>query len=135
MADENTPLSPADAARAEAGVAMVGEALEQHHPAHGEMLASQTEVFGQVIPLPLYTVVFLTLGAITLLEILIAELPEGFIGTSLLLALSAAKVIMVVLFYMHLRTDNRIFAFALGFPLFMAAIAILFLIAVPTTGY
>jgi cytochrome c oxidase subunit 4 len=37
-----------------------------------------------------------------------------------LLALSAVKFVLVVLFYMHLRFDSRLFAFLFGGPLLLA---------------
>ena len=39
------------------------------------------------------------------------------------------------MFYMHLREDSRIFAFALAIPLVLALVASLFLLSVPITGY
>ncbi len=47
-----------------------------------------------------------------------------------LLALSALKFSLVVLFYMHLKMDSRFFAFLFGGPLLLAAavlVALLFL--------
>lgn len=38
-------------------------------------------------------------------------------------------------FYMHLKDDNRIFAFAIALPIMVALVATLFLAAVPPTGY
>src|SRR5205823_989114 len=47
-----------------------------------------------------------------------------------LLVLSAAKFALVVMFYMHLKTDSRVFTFLFGAPLLLAAVvmvALLFL--------
>lgn len=94
-----------------------------------------TVIRGMTIPLPLYTVIFLVLGAITIFEVVIASLPKGFLATILLVTCSAIKAILVVLFYMHLREDSRLFAFALILPLFIAVVSAMFLLSVPPTGY
>jgi cytochrome c oxidase subunit 4 len=94
-----------------------------------------TVIRGYTIPLPLYTVVFLVLGAITILEVLVASLPDGIVGTLILIACSSVKAILVVLFYMHLREDSRMFALALILPLLIAVVASMFLLSVPPTGY
>ncbi len=94
-----------------------------------------TYFFGRIIPMPMYTVIFAVLAVITLVEVIISELPEGFLGTLLLVALSLAKAVLVVLFYMHLRSDSRFFAAALILPLIIGLISAMFLLAVPTTGY
>lgn len=97
---------------------------------------NETHLFGRVIPMPLYTVVFFTLGIITLVEVALAQiLPEGIIKTVLLVGLSLSKAVMVVLFYMHLREDSRIFAFTLILPLIIALVSALFLLSVPVVGY
>lgn len=96
---------------------------------------NETVLFGRTIPLPLYTVVFITLAVITIIEIVIAEIvPEGALKTVPLLVLSLGKAVMVVLFYMHLREDSRIFALALILPLLIALVSALFLLSVPL-GY
>ncbi len=66
---------------------------------------------------------------------LVSSLPHGFLTHILLIAFSATKAILVVLFYMHLREDSRMFAFALILPLFIALVSALFLLTVPPTGY
>ncbi len=110
------------------------QAKAEHH-ALPHMQSSETVLMGRTIPLPLYTVVYLTLGGITLIEVLLTLLPHGAVLTLILLALSIAKMVLVVMFYMHLREDSRIFAFALVVPLLIALVASLFLIASPVTGY
>lgn len=113
------------------------ENVESVHGAPAHRLNNETVLFGRVIPYPVYVVVFGILAAITLVEIIIAEIfPTGFFLTTLILvALSIGKAVLVVLFYMHLREDSRIFAVALILPVVVALIATLFLMSVPTTGY
>jgi caa(3)-type oxidase subunit IV len=104
------------------------QAIAAHH-------GDTTVIFGRTFNMPIYTFVFFVLAVVTVIEVIIAELPEGLIGSALLVALSAAKAVMVVLFYMHLREDSRLFALAIIIPLIIAGVATLFLLAVPTTGY
>ncbi len=51
-----------------------------------------------------------------------------------LVVLSAAKFSLVVLFYMHLKTDSRFFAFLFGAPLLLAAVLFLFFGALTLRG-
>jgi caa(3)-type oxidase subunit IV len=68
-----------------------------------------------------YLAVFISLAVLTGLEV-----GASFLGPALrlpiLVILAAAKVLLVLLFFMHLRTDRRIFA---------VPIVIAFLIATP----
>ncbi len=99
-------------------------------------VVSNTTVFmGRTFPVPIYTFVFFVLAAITLIEVVLSELPHGFLTAPLLLGLSACKAILVVMFYMHLRDDSRLFAFALILPLILVVVALIFLLSVPITGY
>lgn len=109
------------------------KAVETHAMPH--VMSDITVIMGRTIPLPLYTVVYGILAAITIIEVLIAQFPDGFLLTLTLLALSIAKMVLVVLFYMHLREDSKIFAVALILPMFIALVASLFLLAAPPTGY
>ena len=110
------------------------QALAVHH-ALPHAISDTTVLFGRTFPVPLYTVVYGILALITIVEVLITGFPSGFLLTLILLGLSIGKMILVVLFYMHLREDSRIFAAALILPLFIAIVASLFLIAAPPTGY
>jgi cytochrome c oxidase subunit 4 len=109
------------------------QALAEHALPH--RVGNTTVIRGYTIPLPLYTVIFLILGAITILEVVVASLPKGFLSTVILITCSAIKAVLVVLFYMHLREDSRMFALALILPVVIAGVAMLFLLSVPPTGY
>jgi cytochrome c oxidase subunit IV len=45
-----------------------------------------------------------------------------------LVVLSAAKFSLVVMFYMHLRDDSKVFTFLFGAPLFLAAVVLVALL-------
>ena len=49
-------------------------------------------------------------------------------ATSVILVLSAAKFILVVMFYMHLKYDSRMFTGVFLFPMALAALVIVSLI-------
>ncbi len=86
----------------------------------------------------IYTVVFGALGVLTVLEVLVAELFKNVGGEATnafrviaLMGIAVVKALLVVWFYMHLRTDNKFFRVVLMFPLFLVIIAVLYLIGVP----
>lgn len=79
----------------------------------------------------IYTVIFGVLGLLTLIEVAIGGLPEGVVKIVALLAIAVLKALLVILFYMHLRTDNRLFAVVLALPLIIVLLSILYLLFVP----
>ncbi len=90
----------------------------------------------------IYTVVFGILGVLTLLEVLIAETIGKMEGDTaealkivLLLGIAVAKSALVILYYMHLKDDSRIFLATLLLPLLITLLSIFYLLAVPPTGY
>lgn len=121
MSDETTPVEHQEATHT--------------HDAHAETLAPTTKILGMTLPMPLYTTVFSILAVLTVTEVLLAELIDSDLKIPLLLGIAVAKGALVVMFYMHLKTDSRAFALAFLVPLGLAILSILFLIAVPTGGY
>lgn len=105
-----------------------------HDDAHAETLAPTTKILGMSLPMPLYTTVFAILGVLTVTEVLLAEAIESDLKIPLLLGIAIAKGALVVMFYMHLKTDSRAFALAFLIPLGLAILSTLFLIAVPSSG-
>ena len=65
---------------------------------------------------PNYLAVFVALGALTLIEVAVSLLPPG-IRVPLLAALMTAKVVLVAMYYMHLRFDNRWYTYIFLSPL------------------
>jgi cytochrome c oxidase subunit 4 len=105
------------------------------HTAGAHAHPDTTVILGRTLPFPIYTVVFGILAMITLIEVIIAELPEGVIGNILLLVLSGIKAWLVVWYYMHLREDNPLYALILIIPVILVAISILYLTSVPLGDY
>jgi caa(3)-type oxidase subunit IV len=107
------------------------EALAHDH--HGDTIA----IFGLELPYPLYTVIFFALGALTIIEVLFAEIFYSVeaIKIPVLLGIAFAKASLVVIFYMHLNTDSRIFALTLAVPLGIALLSTLFLLSIPAGSY
>ncbi len=99
------------------------------------MLSNSTTLYGYTIPLPIYTVVYVTLATLTILEVIIASLPRGFLGTAILIGFSGVKAALVVAFYMHLREDSRLFVLVLVPPMVLVLVASVFLLSVPAHGY
>jgi cytochrome c oxidase subunit IV len=71
---------------------------------------------------PNYVGVFVLLAVLTIVEILVTYTPLPRLPV--LLPLAFLKVALVVLFYMHLRFDNRIFSALFLMGLLMGAILI-----------
>ncbi len=102
------------------------------HDDHAHSDTVTLPVLGTItVPGGIYTVVFVVLGVLTLIEVLIGGLPEGFVKIVALLAIAVLKALLVIIFYMHLRTDNRLFAVVLALPLVIVLLSILYLLAVP----
>jgi cytochrome c oxidase subunit 4 len=64
---------------------------------------------------PKYVFVFLALAIMTMMELGVYYLPS-YLHPVLLLTLSFIKATLVVLYFMHLKTDSRWFAFIFLIP-------------------
>jgi len=78
-----------------------------------------------------YLLVFVVLAVLTGLEILITQLPLP--RAPILIPLSFIKATLVALFYMHLRSDRRVFSavFVIGI-LFGVSLILSFLVLIST---
>jgi caa(3)-type oxidase subunit IV len=111
------------------------------HDDHAHSDTVQVPFIGSVTaPGGIYTVVFGALGALTILEVIIAEVTKGADGTVLtvrsilLFTLSVIKALLVVWFYMHLKIDNPIFRWILALPVLIVVLSIVYLVGVPIAG-
>ncbi|PYP53328.1 MAG: cytochrome C oxidase subunit IV [Gemmatimonadetes bacterium] len=79
-----------------------------------------------------YLRVAAVLVILTVLEVGVFYVPVFHpVLVPVLLVLSGAKFTLVVMFYMHLKADSRVFTFLFGAPLLLAAVvmvALLFLL-------
>lgn len=58
-----------------------------------------------------YLGIFLLLGVFTVIETLLSYVPQENIKTPILVVLSVIKALLVLLFFMHLRFDKKIFSY------------------------
>ena len=75
---------------------------------------------------PKYLLVFLALAVLTMMELGVYYLPS-YLHPVLLLSLSFIKAPLVVLYFMHLKTDSRWFAFIFLVP-FLLVIPMVFVL-------
>jgi cytochrome c oxidase subunit 4 len=74
----------------------------------------------------LYWVIGIYLFVLTAMEIGAYYIEDtlGGMATPVILALSAAKFVLVVMFYMHLKSDSKIFTGVFLFPMALATLVI-----------
>jgi len=67
---------------------------------------------------PNYLLVFVALAALTAIEVAVTYVP-GIPQAPVLLTMSLAKALLVILYFMHLRSDSRWFALVFIIPFFL----------------
>ena len=105
-----------------------------HDPAHSETEAGEGHVSGEVHHHPgwsTYWKVALILTLITVAEVWAYHIPafvasRAFVPS--LLIMSAVKFVIVVMFYMHLKYDHKLFRALFTGPLLIAALTLLSLL-------
>lgn len=104
------------------------------HAAHSDVVV--LPYFGErTMPGGIYTAVFIGLAILTVAEVLIAEIfGYGFFRIFLLLAIALGKSALVVMYYMHLKDDSKVFLAVLLVPLLVTLLSVLFLLGVPIGG-
>ncbi len=118
------------------GIEALGTLPETPQEAHAHIeLANDFTFMGRHFPFPVYTGIFLALGALTLIEVGISGFPPGALRIFLLMVIALMKALLVVAFYMHLRSDSRVFLVALLLPTLVALLSMMFALSVPSFGY
>ena len=80
---------------------------------------------------PNYFLVFLTLAGFTLIETLVSYSSREVIKFPLLVGLSVVKVLLVLLYFMHLKFDSKIFSYTfiagcvLAIPLILVIVVVM----------
>ncbi|MBI4672324.1 MAG: cytochrome C oxidase subunit IV family protein [Chloroflexi bacterium] len=110
-----------------------GHAVSQPHTDPGDFVAEQARIKKAK---PNYVGVFIFLGILTAIEVAITTYFPNTIGrVPVLLFLTVAKGLLVVLYYMHLKFDSRLYAIFFGAGVLAFAlpfvIAMIFLMAPP----
>ena len=86
-----------------------------------------------------YIRIAVILTILTVIEVGVFYVPAFHpVLAPILLSLSAIKFAIVVMFYMHLKMDNKLFTFLFGGPLLLAAavmLGLMFLFGVLTLGH
>lgn len=60
---------------------------------------------------PNYLLVFIALAAFTLIETLVSYIQQEAIKFPTLVVLSVVKVVLVLLYFMHLKFDSKVFSY------------------------
>lgn len=109
----------------------------EHHDEHDHHSDTVQLPGGREITVPggIYTVVFAILGILTIIEVISSEIFVDGLKIVILLGLAVAKATLVILYYMHLRHDNRFFAVVLIAPLLVTTLSVLYLFGIPPQGY
>jgi cytochrome c oxidase subunit 4 len=66
-----------------------------------------------------YLAIFIVLAVFTVIEALVSYLPQPAIKVPILVVLSVIKALLVLLFFMHLKFDQKVFSW-----LFFGAVAL-----------
>jgi cytochrome c oxidase subunit 4 len=80
---------------------------------------------------PNYLLVFILLAAFTLIETLVSYIQQQAIKFPTLVVLSAVKALLVLLYFMHLKFDSRVFSYlfiagcVLAIPLILVIVIVL----------
>lgn len=65
----------------------------------------------QAVKRPNYLLVFITLAVFTLIETLVSYMQQEVIKFPTLVVLSTFKVLLVLLYFMHLKFDSKVFSY------------------------
>ncbi len=86
-----------------------------------------TKPAGEARRRPNYLIVFLVLAVLTLFEVILATRVSEVARTPFLLGTSFIKAMLVILYFMHLRSDNPWYRLIFALP-FIFVIAIMMVI-------
>lgn len=111
---------------------------QTHDDAHAHSDTVMLPYINRSVTMPggIYTVVFIGLGLLTVIEVVLAELLKGaeLVKAIVLMALAIMKALLVVMFYMHLKDDSPVYRVVLGLPVLIVVLSLLYLVAVPPQG-
>ncbi|MDE0518866.1 MAG: hypothetical protein F4X95_03485 [Oligoflexia bacterium] len=79
-----------------------------------------------IVPLNLYIKVLLSLLVLTFLTVVVAQLDFGMLNTFIAMGIATVKAALVLLFFMHLKYDNKLFPVIFLTGVFLLVVLFLF---------
>jgi len=111
---------------------MTDQTHSEQHGDHGDTFVVPWINKTMTMPGGIYTFIFGVLGVLTAVEVALTFVEENFLIVAILIILSLAKAVLVVTYYMHLRSDNPLYRLVLVLPLLIVLVSVLYLLFVPT---
>ena len=79
-----------------------------------------------IVPFSIYAKVLSVLLALTALTVAVAQVDFGFLNVLIAMGIATIKAVLVLLFFMHLKYDNRLFPVIFLTGVFFLVIIFLF---------
>jgi cytochrome c oxidase subunit IV len=108
------------------------EHAHTEHGDHGDTFTVPWINKTMTLPGGIYTFIFGVLAVLTAIEVALTYIEENALIVVILIVMSLAKALLVVTFYMHLRTDNPLYRVVVLLPLLIVLVSVIYLIFVPT---
>ncbi|MFP4059689.1 MAG: cytochrome C oxidase subunit IV family protein [Bacteroidota bacterium] len=82
-----------------------------------------------IVPFKIYLIILLSLLVLTGISVAVTQVQLGAFTVTVALVLASLKSALVLMYFMHLRFDNRIFTFMVAFTItiFAAVVFVTFL--------
>jgi len=84
-----------------------------HGDSHGEL--------GHIVPYKIFVRVFITLVILTLITVGVSRIDLGVMNIVVAMVIASIKAMIVALFFMHLKYENKLTWLYAAFPLFLLA--------------
>lgn len=79
-----------------------------------------------IIPLKVYFRVIAILMVLTVITLIAARIDFGFLNTVIAMAIASVKAALVLLFFMHLKYDDKLYTVAFGTGVFFLIVLYFF---------
>ncbi|HMO01674.1 MAG TPA: cytochrome C oxidase subunit IV family protein [Oligoflexia bacterium] len=81
--------------------------------------------FGHTVPYPVYLKVFVSLLVLTVITVVISRFDFGEFNLVVAMLIASIKALLVALFFMHLKFENKIVWLYAGVPLFLLGVMLI----------
>ena len=89
-------------------------------------MSTENHTENHIVSFSLYTKVLSTLLVLTVLTVLVAQMDFGVFNVLIAMGIASVKAVLVLLFFMHLKYDNKLFPVIFFTGVFFLAILFLF---------